>query len=72
MSKLSIIPMAATAAVAESTAVFDLSTIMSGAVDSVKGDALLVLAIVVPAIVVIVGAKVGVNFGLNWLKKLGK
>ncbi len=50
---------------------FDLTTIMQGAIDQVKGDVLGVLAIVVPALVLIVGAVVGVRFGMKWLKKMG-
>lgn len=53
-------------------AAFDLTTIMEAAVNSVKGDILGVLAIVVPAIVVVVGAIVGVRFGIKWLRSLGK
>ena len=51
---------------------FDLTTIMTGAVDTVKGDALTVLAIVVPALVIVVGASVGVKFGLKWLRQFSK
>jgi len=54
------------------TGTFDLTTIMSSAVDSVKADVLGVLAIVVPAIVIVVGAVVGVRFGIKWLRSIGK
>lgn len=51
---------------------FDLASIMSNAVTTVQTDLFTVLGIVVPAIVVVTGAVVGVAFGLKWLKKMGK
>lgn len=49
---------------------FDVTTVMSDAVKTVQGQAFGVLAIVVPAIVLITGAVVGVKFGIGWLKKI--
>lgn len=49
---------------------FDVSTLMQESVNQVQGDLMGVLAIVVPAIVVIVGAVVAVSFGIKWIKKL--
>lgn len=49
---------------------FDVASIMSQAVETVKGDLLGVLAVVVPAIAIVVGAVVGVKFGIKWLKSL--
>lgn len=57
-------------AVGEGSSSFDMTSVMSGAVETVQGQILSVLAIVVPAIVVVVGAVVGVRFGISWLKKL--
>lgn len=54
----------------EGASSFDLTSIMSDAVNSVQGDILGVLAIVVPAIVVVTGAVVGVKFGIKWLRSL--
>lgn len=49
---------------------FDVTTIMQDSVKTVQGQAFSVLAIVVPAIVLITGAVVGVKFGIGWLKKI--
>ena len=51
---------------------FDLASIMSNAVSTVQGDIFSVLGIVVPALVLVTGAVVGVRFGLKWLRQLGK
>lgn len=58
-------------AVAEGGAsTFDVTSIMSDAVNTVQGQAFSVLAIVVPAIVLITGAVVGIKFGIGWLRKI--
>lgn len=49
---------------------FDVTSIMSDAVSTVQGQAFSVLGIVVPAIVLITGAVVGIKFGINWLRKI--
>lgn len=54
------------------TAVFDLDSILTNAVTSVQGDLLGALAIVVPAIVVVVGACIAVRFGLKWVRTMAK
>lgn len=51
-------------------ATFDVVSIMTDSVSTVQGQIFGVLAVVVPAIVVITGAIVGIKFGINWLKKL--
>lgn len=51
---------------------FNLTDVMQSSVSQVQGDLLGVLTIVVPAIVVVVGAVVGIKFGVKWLKSLGK
>lgn len=51
---------------------FDLMGIMGDAVATVQGDIFGVLALVVPALVAVVGAVVGVRFGVKWLRSLGK
>lgn len=56
--------------VGASETAFDLSKVMASAVESVKGDILMVLALVIPAAIVITGAVVGFTFGRKWLKKL--
>lgn len=49
---------------------FDVTTIMADSVKTTQGQIFSVLAIVVPAIVAIVAAVVGVKFGIGWLKKI--
>lgn len=49
---------------------FDVTSIMSDAVTTVQGQAFSVLGIVVPAIVLITGAVVGIKFGIGWLRKI--
>lgn len=53
-----------------SDATFDLAKVMTESVNSVKADIFSVLAIVIPVMVAITGAIVGVTFGRKWLKKL--
>ena len=67
-AKLSAIPVAL--ASGTETAVFDVTTVMQGAVDTTKGQMFSVLAIVVPAIVAITAAVVGIKFGIGWLRKI--
>ena len=55
-----------------STSTFNVSEVMQSAINSVQGDLLGVLTIAVPAIAVVVGAVVGVKFGIRWLKSLGR
>lgn len=67
-SKLAALPMAfATSANAAS---FDITTVMSGAVDTTKTQMFSVLTIVVPAIVAVTAAVVGIKFGIGWLRKI--
>lgn len=49
---------------------FDVTSIMADSVKTVQGQVFSVLAVVVPAIVLITGAVVGVKFGVSWLKKI--
>lgn len=49
---------------------FDVTTIMSDSVKTTQSQIFSVLAIVVPSIVAIVAAVVGVKFGISWLKKI--
>ena len=67
---LSLIPVVFFAAVSDP--VFDLQAIMKAAVESTQNNVLGVLALVVPAIVLVVGAVVSVKFGIKWLRSLGK
>ena len=54
------------------TSSFDLAGIMESAITTVQNNIFETLAIVVPAIAIVVGAVVGVRFGIKWLKSLGK
>ncbi len=56
--------------VGDAASSFDISTIMQNAVDQVKGNIFSVLAIVVPAIAVVVAVIVSVKFGIGWLKRM--
>lgn len=67
-TKLSAIPLALTGGT--ETTGFDVTTVMQSAVDTTKGQMFSVLAIVVPAIVAIVAAVVGIKFGIGWLRKI--
>lgn len=49
---------------------FDIAPIMQDAVDTVKTQSFTVLAIVVPAIVIITAAVIGIKFGIGWLRKI--
>lgn len=55
---------------ADAASGFDVTTIMSDSVKTTQGQIFAVLAIVVPAIVAIVAAVVGVKFGISWIKKI--
>jgi hypothetical protein len=55
-----------------SAATFDLSSIMSDAVSTVQSSIFNTLGVVVPALVAVTAAVVGVRFGLKWLRQLGK
>lgn len=67
-AKLSAVPVALSAGA--ETAGFDVSTLMQGAVDTTKTQMFSVLTIVVPAIVAITVAVVGVKFGVSWIRKI--
>lgn len=70
MHFLNSIPVVVAAAAEPAT--FDVTTIMTDALNTVQGNILSVLAIAVPAVAVVTGAVVAVKFGLKWLKNLGR
>lgn len=49
---------------------FDVTSIMSDSVKTTQSQIFSVLAIVVPAIIAIVAAVVGIKFGISWIKKI--
>lgn len=55
---------------ADTASGFDVTSIMTESVKTVQGQAFAVLGVVVPAIVLITGAVVGIKFGIGWLKKI--
>lgn len=55
---------------ADTASGFDVTTIMTESVKTTQGQIFSVLGIVVPAIIAIVAAVVGVKFGISWLKKI--
>ncbi len=65
---LGLTPMALSAEGAAST--FDVSTVMKDAVSTTQGQLFTVLGIVVPAIVAVAAAVVGIKFGIKWLRNL--
>ena len=65
-SKLAVVALSA----GTDAAGFDVTTVMSGAVDTTKAQMFSVLGIVVPAIVAITAAVVGIKFGIGWLRKI--
>lgn len=52
------------------TAGFDVTSIMTEAVSTVQGQLFGVLGVVVPAIVLVTGAVVGIKYGIAWLKRM--
>ena len=67
-SKLAVVPVALSAGT--DAAGFDVTTVMSGAVDTTKAQMFSLLGIVVPAIVAITAAVVGFKLGIGWLRKI--
>ena len=53
-----------------SAAIFDVTSIMSESVATTQSQIFSVLAIVVPAIVAVTAAIVGIKFGIGWLRKI--
>lgn len=69
MNMVRFLPMTVGAA-AEGASGFDVTAVMTESVNSVQTQLFSVLAVVVPAIVVVVGAVVAVKFGISWIKKI--
>lgn len=73
-TKLMALALASAAATAllsaDADTTFDVTSVMTESVKTVQGQAFSVLGVVVPAIVLITGAVVGIKFGIGWLKKI--
>ncbi|MCH5260348.1 MAG: hypothetical protein J1F18_11370 [Lachnospiraceae bacterium] len=65
-----VVPLVTGALAEGASSTFDVTQVMTDSVNTVQGQLFSVLAIVVPAIVLVVGAIVGVKFGISWLKKI--
>jgi len=68
MTPLTSIPVLLEAGTGVST--FDITSIMNSAVTSTQNQIFSVLGIVVPAIVAVTAAVVGIKFGVGWLRKI--
>lgn len=72
-SLLALAPKAAVAALesgANAASGFDVTSIMSDSVATTQTQIFSVLGIVVPAIVAVTAAIVGIKFGIGWLRKI--
>ena len=49
---------------------FDVASVIKDMVDNVSGQAFSALAVVVPAIGIVVGAGVAVKYGISWIRKI--
>lgn len=49
---------------------FDVASVIKDMVDNVSSQAFSALAVVVPAIGIIVGAGVAVKYGISWIRKI--
>lgn len=70
---LAVAPKAAAAVLAageNAASGFDVTSIMSDSVATTQTQIFSVLGIVVPAIVAVTAAIVGVKFGIGWLRKI--
>lgn len=52
------------------TSTFDVTTVVTDSVKTVQSQLFTVLGIVVPSIVTIVAAVVGVKFAISWIKRI--
>lgn len=57
-------------AASEGAAGFDVANLVKESVSSVQGQLFSVLGVVVPSIVVVTGAVVGVKFAISWIKRI--
>lgn len=67
MIKSSLVPMALAAGEAVT---FDIAQTMTDSVSTVQSQLFSVLGVVVPAIVAVTAAVVGIKFGISWLKRI--
>ena len=49
---------------------FDISEILTTSVSNVQSELFKVIGIVVPAIVAVTAAVIGIKFGIRWMKKI--
>lgn len=71
LSAMSAVMMCSAGAVGE-TASFDLSATMTTCVQQIVNDLLKMIAAVVPVTVTLLGAAIGVTYGINFIKRITK
>lgn len=68
---MALVPQAGAALLSAGTeAGFDVTSIMTDSVKTTQSQLFSALGIVVPAIVAVTAAVVGIKFGINWLRKI--
>ena len=70
MSAMSAIMMCSAGAVDGATTSFDLSTTMTSAVQQIVNDLLKMIAAVLPITVTLLGAAIGVSYGIRFIKRI--
>lgn len=70
LSAMFAIMMCSAGAVDGATTSFDLSTTMTSAVQQIVNDLLKMIAAVLPITVTLLGAAIGVTYGINFIKRI--
>ena len=71
-STMSAIMMCSAGAVDGATTSFDLSATMTSAVQQIVNDLLKMIAAVLPITVTLLGAAIGVTYGINFIRRITK
>ena len=71
-SLMSAMVMCTAFAAGDEAANFDLSTTMTSCVQQIVNDLLKMIAAVVPVTVTLLGAAIGVTYGINFIKRITK
>lgn len=72
LSTMCAIMMCSAGAVDGATTSFDLSTTMTTCVQQIVNDLLKMIAAVVPVTVTLLGAAIGITYGINFIKRIVK
>ncbi len=70
LSPMCAIMMCSAGAVDSATTSFDLSTTMTSAVQQIVNDLLKMIAAVLPITVTLLGAAIGVSYGIRFIKRI--